>query len=302
MKLIHIIVAAAIIVVALIVLSHVRGQTPEVGVARAKVGDMLLEVVASGLVEADGADLGFQSGGRIVELYVQEGDRVSRSQLLARLVSVPAAPITGSADVIQAPHDGSVVTVYRREGAVVQPGEPVLRVVSDGAPRVIAFVESDDAMHLRAGQKLRCRAGGYLSQPWDLTIEQVGTEAVSRPDIPGSSRQVRVRCAPTSAGFPIPAGTEVDVDGHIPLVEQGLLIPTAAIIHTGIEDTVWLVSDDRVQRRPVVVGPNNFDLIQIREGLQAGDVVVVEGKDEVSDGRRVRTRPVPPMDRASPGG
>jgi HlyD family secretion protein len=42
-------------------------------------------VAASGTVEATEADLGFQSGGRIQEIAVREGDRVGMGQELARL-------------------------------------------------------------------------------------------------------------------------------------------------------------------------------------------------------------------------
>lgn len=295
-RFVHVAGAAAVVVVALIAAAHVRGRIPEVSVAEAQVGAMTLRIAASGLVEADSADLSFQGAGRIAEVYVQEGDRFARTDLLARLMPVGAPPGTlGAVDVIQAPYDGRVVAVYRRVGAVVQPGQPVLRVVSHAATWVVAFIESDDAMHLRAGHRLRCRAGGYLSQPWDLTVEEVGAEAVPRPDMPGSSHQVRVRCAPDNPAFPIPAGTEVDVDGEIPLVERGLLIPTAAVVQLGVEDIVWVLRNGHVERRSVTVGPNNFNFIEIREGLRPGETVVVQGKEDLTEGDRVRTRPMPPM-------
>jgi HlyD family secretion protein len=49
-----------------------------------RTGD-LDALVASGTVEATESDLGFQVGGRIVALTVQEGDRVAAGQELARL-------------------------------------------------------------------------------------------------------------------------------------------------------------------------------------------------------------------------
>jgi len=57
------------------------------GVAPVKRGDVVREVVAPGLIEptADQVALGFETSGRVVEVSVEEGDRVEAGQLLARL-------------------------------------------------------------------------------------------------------------------------------------------------------------------------------------------------------------------------
>jgi multidrug efflux pump subunit AcrA (membrane-fusion protein) len=290
-------VVAAVLVTALVL----RARRPvEVGVATVHRGPLRYSIAASGIVEGESADLGFQGAGRVVGVYVREGDAIHRSQLLARLSPLPATPDTlGASDVIQAPYDGRVVTLYQRTGAVVSPGQPVVGVVADGPPWLTAFVESEDAVRLGPGQKLRCRAGGYLGQSWELTVAEVGRQAVPRPDLPGSTRQVRVRCEVTGQGFPLPPGSEVDVDGDITLVADALLIPTAAVVREGAGESVLTVREGRVARVPIRVGPNNFEEIQVTEGLSEGDTVVVEGKAGLTEGQRVRIRPVPAVGPAS---
>ena len=121
------------VAVLLVALIAYRATRPKVTVeaAAARTGPLSLRIAASGLVEADSADLSFQGSGRIMELYVKEGDRVRRSDVLARLAPMGAMPDTlGSVDVIHAPYDGSVVTIYQRRGAVVTPAQPVVRVVA----------------------------------------------------------------------------------------------------------------------------------------------------------------------------
>ncbi len=263
-------------------------------VAEAQTGPLYLRIAASGLVENDSADLAFQAGGKIVRLYVREGDRVAATDLLARASGLSGARVgTAAGDVIQAPYDSTIVNVYLREGAVAAPGRPVLRVVSSGRPWVTVFMDGEDAIHLSPGDKLQCRARGYLSQAWEIIVRAVGKEAVPRRDLPGSSRQVRVRCDVADAGFPLAPGTEVDVDAEVPLVENALLIPTAAVVHEGVDDWVWIVTKSAVHRRDVELGPNNFDLIQVRRGLEEGERVVVNGKQGLKEGRRVKSKPVP---------
>ncbi len=48
-------------------------------------GTVAFEIEASGTVEATAADLGFQTGGRILEIHVREGDVVAEGAVLARL-------------------------------------------------------------------------------------------------------------------------------------------------------------------------------------------------------------------------
>lgn len=288
---------ALLLIVAVLVIRAVRGRVPEVEVAQAGFGSLTLPIAASGLIEAEAADLGFKKTGRVISLYVKEGDHVKRGQLLARIFpSSSLSPATDSTgETIQAPWDGYVVIVYRHPGAVINPGEAALRLVSSGSQWVTVFAEAEDAVHLQRGQKLLARAGGYLSQPEPIVVTEIGEEAVPRPDLPASSRQVRVRCKATSLSFALPPGTEVDVDGEIPLLSHGLLIPTNAVVHSGVSDFVWVMQPDRrVTRREVAIGPNNFDLIAITSGLQSGDRVVVNGKEQLREGRRVRVRPLPP--------
>jgi membrane fusion protein (multidrug efflux system) len=288
----YLIIAA--IVLAVLAVVRVAGSRPVVMAAEAQAAPLYLRIAASGLVENDSADLAFQAGGKIARLYAQEGDRVAGTDLLARASALPGPQgSAGAGDVIQAPYAGTVVTIYLREGAIAAPGQPVLRLVSSAKPWITAFIDSEDAVHLSPGQRLQCRARGYLSEPWEIVVSAVGKEAVPRPDLPGSSRQIRVRCEATDPRFPLAPGTEVDVDAEVPLVDNALLIPAAAVVHEGVDDWVWVVEEGAVHRREVKLGANNFDQVHVRQGLEPGEEVVVNGKQGLEEGRRVKSKPTP---------
>jgi len=283
------------LLVAAMAIVRARASRHEVFVSEAYSGPLHLRIAASGLVENDSTDLAFQVGGEVVRLYVQEGDAVRATDLLARLSSLDTPfGSTGAADTIQAPYHGTVVHIYLREGSVVAPGQPVLRLVSAARPWVTAFINGEDAIHIRPGQRLNCRAGGYLTEAWEIVARAVGREALPRPDLPGSSRQVRVRCDVVDPAFPLAPGTEVDVDGEALLADNALLVPTTTVVHEGADDWIWVVEDERVHRREVELGPNNFEFIQIRRGLDPGELVVVRGKQGLSEGQRVKARPLAP--------
>ncbi len=292
-----------VVVVAALVVWGIMAKLspPEVVVEEAFRGPLDARIAASGIIETRSSDLGFESGGRVSTIYVTEGDAVGEGETLAWADRINPDPRgKAAAEVMRAPYAGTIVEVYRRIGAMVGPGEPVIRIVSSEAPWITAFVESEDAVNMRVGQTLSCRAGGYLSMRWDVTVSAIGKEAVPRRGLAASSRQVRVRCDVTTPGFTLPPGTEVDIDGDVPLVDDATLIPTAAVVNEGAHDWVWVVDGDRTRRREIRVGRNNFDHIAVLSGLEPGETVVVHGKTDLREDQRVEPVPAPPMRSVAP--
>ncbi len=72
-------------------------------------------------------------------------------------------------------------------------------------------------------------------------------------------------------------------------LKGGALAPNAAIQIGPSGNFVYLLNDDKtVSRRDVVTGPTDGKLTTIREGLAAGDKVVIDGVDRLRDGAKVR--------------
>jgi multidrug efflux pump subunit AcrA (membrane-fusion protein) len=68
------------------------------------------------------------------------------------------------------------------------------------------------------------------------------------------------------------------------------MVPKAAVRSADGQTVVFVVRDDRVERRAVKVGSAESDQIEVLSGLTAGDRVVVEGHDSLVDGARVKER------------
>jgi multidrug efflux system membrane fusion protein len=69
------------------------------------------------------------------------------------------------------------------------------------------------------------------------------------------------------------------------------MVPAAAIQHSPQSSFVYVVKDDRsVEMRNVVPGPVEGDEASVDSGLQAGDVVVVDGVDKLQQGTKVEAR------------
>ena len=70
---------------------------------------------------------------------------------------------------------------------------------------------------------------------------------------------------------------------------HGAMVP-ASVVQTGAESRyLWTVRDGRAQKTPVKVGGFSGNGVIITEGLDEGDLVIVEGYQKVSSGMKVTT-------------
>ncbi len=69
--------------------------------------------------------------------------------------------------------------------------------------------------------------------------------------------------------------------------ENALVIPAHAIVNEDEVTTVYVLDKDSVVQREVVVGVRSGDTVEILDGLEAADQVVVVGQSSIRDGSKV---------------
>jgi multidrug efflux system membrane fusion protein len=81
----------------------------------------------------------------------------------------------------------------------------------------------------------------------------------------------------------------VNVQLQVDVIHDAVTVPAAAIRHGPRGDYVYVVGDDQTAAtRPVTLGPAADDAVSIASGLAAGEQVVTEGGDRLTEGARVR--------------
>lgn len=80
----------------------------------------------------------------------------------------------------------------------------------------------------------------------------------------------------------------VNIQLLVDTVHGAVIAPTAAVRHGAPGDFVYAIKpDETVAATPVKLGPANGERIVITSGLNAGDLVVVDGADKLRDGAKV---------------
>lgn len=187
-------------------------------------------------------------------------------------------------DVI-APFSGEISARNAVVGAIATAGgPPMFTIIRDGALELQADVAEADLLRLAPGQKANLRRVGAAA-PLPGTIRLV------EPTIDPVTRQGRVRIA-LDPGADLRAG--MFMDAEILVAERdSLAVPVTAVGSAAEGATVMRVRDGLVERVPVVTGIRDGAWIEIREGLAAGDQVVMKAGAFVRNGDRIN--PVPAM-------
>ena len=91
----------------------------------------------------------------------------------------------------------------------------------------------------------------------------------------------------------------VKVNVQVALPQKRVMVKQAAILREQLGDFVYVVdSNNRIERRKIVVGMKNGDYRVVISGLEAGESVVVDGLQKAGSGDEVK--PITPQ-QAIPG-
>ena len=71
---------------------------------------------------------------------------------------------------------------------------------------------------------------------------------------------------------------------------DALVVPRTALLEDGGEPAVYVVRDGKAARSALKLGYDEAGWVEVREGLQAGDAVVVAGKAALREGSAVQVR------------
>ena len=189
---------------------------------------------------------------------------------------------------VTAPEDGLISRRDARIGALASSSaKPMFHIIARGEVELDAEVIETELARIRAGQKARIDVAGVG--------EVTGTVRLVSPEVNKDTRLGRVRIFLGDdpklriGGF---------ARGVIDTAEaRGLSVPTAAVVFDSSGAFVQVVRDGRVERRVIETGLVAAGLVEVREGLALGDVVVAKAGTFLRDGDAVR--PVHPNSKIS---
>jgi len=215
----------------------------------------------------------------------QRARDVARAQRDAARAALEAARARLAQHVVRAPSDGRVLVRSVEPGQIVQAGKALLTVSVQGPLELVAQVDERFLGQLQVGQPARVLADAYPGQPFDAQVLRLA------PSVNAQSGSVEVRLS-VAGQAPAFLREDMTLSVEVRTGERSgaRVLPLRALRASstdgeGADGEVMVLRDGRAVLAPVKLGLRTLTEVEIRSGLNDGDVVVLDAAALAPDAR-----------------
>jgi membrane fusion protein (multidrug efflux system) len=183
--------------------------------------------------------------------------------------------------IIRAPFSGRVGLRRVSVGSLVNPGTTITTLDDLSIIKVDFSVPENFLAGLREGLKVTATAAAFPGRQFAGTVTGVDSR------IDPVTRSVTVRANVPNTDLALKPGMFLDVSLARD-ERQALMVPEGALVPEQSKQFLFVVEDGRAVRREVRIGRRQPGKVEVVDGLQSGDQVIVEGTQKVREGAPVR--------------
>ena len=227
-----------------------------------------------------------REGKRVSALFTGQGatraeyDSAQARQRVAKGAAAEAKAMMGYVEIV-APFDGLVTRKWVDRGDLAAPGKPLVDIEDPSALQMEADVPEAIAARIQRNARLKVGVDSVSSE-----LEGVVSEIAPVTDPVTRTFRIKLDLPPTAGLMP---GQFARL--AVPIGErQSVRVPVTALVQRGQLEMVFSVTNQRAQLHLVKAGQRVGGEIEILSGLNAGEVVVVSGADQLTDGQPVEAK------------
>jgi HlyD family secretion protein len=184
---------------------------------------------------------------------------------------------------LTSPVAGVVTARLAEPGSTVVAGQAVVQVIDPASLWLRVRIDQGRSQGLAVGLPAEISLRSRPGEKFAGRIERV--DWVGDPVTEERIANVVFDSAP--AGIAI--GELAEVTLRLPAIEKALAIPAAALQRQSNQGGVWQSAEGRARFVPVTAGAMSADgFVEIRQGLAAGDTVIVHSGKALADGARIQ--------------
>ncbi len=188
----------------------------------------------------------------------------------ARLRNLQVAGQAGPRQVFHAPVSGVVLEKAAIEGGRFMPGEALFRIADLSRVWIIADVFEQDLARVQVGQAAQVTLDAWPGRSFEARV------AYLYPTLDAATRSTRVRLELDNPEGLLRPGMFAQVALAAGDASPKTVVPGSAIIDDGERRVVLLaLGEGRFKPQPVKLGARGRDVVEVLDGVAAGDRVVV---------------------------
>ena len=182
---------------------------------------------------------------------------------------------------IRAPFDGIIGLRSISEGAYATPGTRIARLQAIDSIKIDLTLPEKYGSRVRVGQTVGFDVAG-------LTAPGVAEIYALEPQIDETTRTILARARAPNPDGRFRPGAFARVTWEAAAFPDALLVPSVAVLSGSGEKTLFVADGGQARRRVVLTGMRTAGRVQILEGLEAGEQVIVSGLQSLRAGTAIR--------------
>ena len=151
-------------------------------------------------------------------------------------------------------------------------GTEIMTIANLNEMIVNAHINQADVVRLQQGREVEVQAESVAGLKMKGLVERIAPQAVIKNGIKGFS----VRIAIKSIDPRVRPGMSAILNIPVSSADNVLAVPLAAVFTENGERFVFVKTEDKTERRPVVIGVADYAYAEVLEGLAAGEVVALD--------------------------
>lgn len=179
---------------------------------------------------------------------------------------------------LNSPFDGLVLEKLLDKGATVSNTDNILALATAESMTIEGKVDELDADRVRIGQKVLFTLDSLPGRTYEGTIRTLA------PRIDYTTKSFKIK-VDLPANIPVRPGMSAELNILVKENQNALLIPVNSLIDGS---SVWIVKDNKSYKKSVKTGLRDSRKVEILEGLNAGDTVILTPVN-LKEGTRVKS-------------
>ena len=199
----------------------------------------------------------------------------------------------GQTLAIRAPVDGVLLALHHESEGVINAGQALLEMGDPRSLEVVVELLSADAVRVQAGMRVLLeRWGGENTLEAEVkTVEPLGRTKLSALGVEEQRVNVIVSLNSQPQQWQrLGDGYRVEARFILWESDKVLQVPASALFRVQDEWAVFVVEHGKARHRIVKTGRRNGLAVQVLEGLNEGETIILHPDDAVDDGVAVRAR------------
>lgn len=183
---------------------------------------------------------------------------------------------------IKAPIAGTINKRYVEVGSYLNPGSKLFDIIDNSQLKVMCFVTEKQILDIWKGQMVRLVSETFPGETFAGKIVFIGDKAERSLNFP-------VEITITDGKKELKSGMFISVNFNSDTQKNGIIIPRNAISGSVEAASVFVIENGTAKKQSIVVGNMVDEQIEVLQGLQCGDSVIVGGLINITEGSKVKS-------------